>query len=129
MKKLVHGGDIYSDEHKGFLDFSANVNPFGMPESGKNAIIENIPRFESYPDPLCRSLREKLAMKFGYGMEQIVCGNGAGDLIFKLALALKPKKAMVLAPTFSEYETALQLVECEVVYHYLTEENDYNINE
>lgn len=33
MKEYVHGGDIYSQEIE--LDFSANINPFGLPEGVK----------------------------------------------------------------------------------------------
>ena len=37
MTKHIHGGDVY--KHKDCLDFSANLNPLGTPESVKQAII------------------------------------------------------------------------------------------
>ena len=39
MKELIHGGDIYSF-NKNIIDFSANINPLGMPLSVKKAIID-----------------------------------------------------------------------------------------
>ena len=40
MTKHVHGGDVY--RHKDCLDFSANLNPLGTPESVKQAIIGSL---------------------------------------------------------------------------------------
>ena len=40
MKNQIHGGDIYSRNIR--LDFSANINPFGMPEGVKNAAIQGV---------------------------------------------------------------------------------------
>ena len=57
--------------------------------------------------------------------ERIVCGNGAADLIYRLAYLLKPGRALLLAPTFSEYEQALASVGCQVRYCRLKEENGF----
>ena len=128
MKELIHGGDIYSF-NKNIIDFSANINPLGMPLSVKKAIIDNIENYKAYPDPLCRSLRKALAKKEKTSMENILCGNGAADIIFKIALGIKPKKALILSPTFSEYEEALKLVNCKINYYKLKEENNFFIKD
>lgn len=60
-----------------------------------------------YPDPYCRDLTAGLAGRDGVKEGQVLCGNGAADLIFRLAVALRPRRALVTAPTFSEYEQAL----------------------
>ncbi|MFR6093733.1 MAG: aminotransferase class I/II-fold pyridoxal phosphate-dependent enzyme [Faecalibacterium prausnitzii] len=57
--------------------------------------------------------------------ERILCGNGAADLIFRLVWAVKPHKALVTAPTFAEYASALDMVECEVKRFFLDEANDF----
>ena len=59
--------------------------------------------------------------------EYLICGNGAADLIFSLSRALNPKKALLPAPTFAEYEQALVSVGCEISRYYLKEENDFCI--
>lgn len=130
MRKIVHGGDIYSKSHiENLLDLSANINPLGMPEKVKKAIIDNIENYEAYPDPLCRSLRKALAEAHNINEDFIVCGNGAADVIFRLVLSLKPKKAIILAPTFAEYEEALSLNNTEITYYDLKEENNFEIQE
>lgn len=46
---------------------------------------------------------------------------------FSLSRALNPKKAILPAPTFAEYEQALVSVGCEISRYYLKEENDFCI--
>lgn len=47
MTKHIHGGDVY--KHKDCLDFSANLNPLGTPESVKQAIIHSLDHIAQYP--------------------------------------------------------------------------------
>lgn len=132
MTQLVHGGDWvgYREQFgRDALDFSANVSPLGLPEGVKNAIIRALPKADRYPDPLCRELRGKLAKTEGLPAEHILCGNGAADLIFRLALAAKPKKALLPAPTFAEYGSALETVGCELKRHILQESDDFAVTE
>lgn len=119
----THGGDIYS--HPDILDFSANCNPFGTPERVKKAAAEAMEDICNYPDVKCRELRKALETAEGVPFHQIICGNGAADLIFGLVLAKKPKKALLLAPTFAEYEQALASVNCEITYYYLKEDEEF----
>nr|WP_315019486.1 histidinol-phosphate transaminase [uncultured Aminipila sp.] len=132
MANLIHGGDIYSAKEKGIediLDFSANINPKGLPERVKQTIIDGLDACVNYPDPLCRQLTSALSEFEGIDKECILCGNGAADIIFRFALALKPKKALVLAPTFAEYEIALDTVGCETVHYELKEDEDFKLKE
>ena len=59
----------------------------------------------------------------------MICGNGAADLIFRLAFALKPRKALLTAPTFSEYEGALTCVGCQVERYALDIDRDFDLDE
>ncbi|MHB8064580.1 MAG: pyridoxal phosphate-dependent aminotransferase [Ruminiclostridium sp.] len=131
--KLIHGGDIYTrrnmPENKKLIDFSANINPLGLPLAVKRAIIDNIADFSSYPDPLCRALIDEISKHENIPAEYIVCGNGAADIIYRIAAALKPKIALLTAPTFSEYEEAVKTVNSSIRYHYLFENNEFNVDE
>lgn len=128
MKPYQHGGDIY--HNKGIVyDFSANINPLGLPPNVKEALREGIGDWEHYPDPECSQLLEKLSLWEGVSGRWILCGNGAADLIFRLALADQPRRALLLSPTFSEYEKALRSVDCEICYHALQEENGFLLTE
>lgn len=122
--KNPHGGDIYAG--KVLLDFSANTNPFGTPKAVQEAMIEALPQLHRYPDPYCRKLVTAIANHEAVPEKYILCGNGAADLIYAYARAVHPKKAAMLAPTFSEY--ALGLSECEISYYYLQESRDFALD-
>ena len=132
MKQLTHGGDwagYRAEFGRDPLDFSANVSPLGLPEGVAKAITAALATADRYPDPLCRALREKLAVAEGVPAEWLLCGNGAADLIFRLALAAKPRTALVTAPTFAEYAAALDTVGCTVDRFLLDEANDFAVTE
>lgn len=112
-----HGGDIYSNHIE--LDFSVSLNPLGMPEGVRHAIISHIKDFETYPDYSCRKLRSAIAMKEGVDADEVICGNGAAELIYDVVHAVKPAHALILAPAFSEYEKALVTENCCVDYFFL----------
>lgn len=112
MKKHVHGGNIYAYEN--CLDFSANCNPLGTPQSVKAAVVESLEHIADYPQVGYAPLRGAIASYECVAPEQVICGNGAAELIFSLCRAKKPKKALVASPTFAEYEQALESVDCEV---------------
>lgn len=122
-----HGGDLYSRPIQ--LDFSANTNPFGTPKSVRRAVIESVDLLNQYPDPYCRELVAALAEFERVPQEFILCGCGAAELIFSFCAAVKPKKALELAPTFSEYSSALEAVGCEVVRYSLNKENGFALTE
>lgn len=129
---LIHGGDV-----EGYvrqfgnrpLDFSANVSPLGLPKGVRQAVIASLDNADTYPDPLCRSLCEAIAVHEGKKPDQVVCGNGAADLIFRLVLGLHPSSALLLTPTFAEYEQALRASGCEVNYFHLHPENGFALTE
>ncbi len=73
----IHGGDVYRYPH--MLDFSANCNPYGMPEGVKKAAKEAVEKADCYPDVECTALRKALSLEEQVPMEQIICGNGAAD--------------------------------------------------
>jgi len=123
-----HGGDVYSyeNEHKVRpLDFSVNINPLGMPKGVKKVLRDSVELFSSYPDMHCTRLREALSAYEKVPPEYLACGNGAADLIYRLVAAEKPEHALLLAPTFSEYELALRSTGCIVHRHALSEDRDF----
>lgn len=104
--KNIHGGDIY--QYENILDFSANINPMGAPESVKKAIADAIGQIGHYPEMYSDSLRKAIGEKYHIDSSQIICGNGAADVIYRYVYAVRPKKILVTAPCFAEYEGAWQ---------------------
>lgn len=118
-----HGGDTFDRDI--IYDFSANLNPLGMPLSVKKALENSVSDWEKYPDPYCRRLTKKLSEHENFPPENIVCGNGAADLIYRIVQAVKPKNAVICAPSFGEYSKALTEFGCEISTYFLSEKNDF----
>lgn len=132
MGKLIHGGDIYSAQERisgEIIDFSANINPLGLPDSVKKALVESMEDFSCYPDPLCRKLIKEIAKSENVAEESILCGNGAADIIFRISQAIRPRQALIASPTFAEYEQSLEVGGCHIDYFTLKEENDFLVTE
>lgn len=110
-----HGGNIYKifreNNIKEILDYSSNINPYGIPESLKKRITENLEILERYPDPDYIELRQKLAHLNKIDISNIVLGNGATEIIFLFMKVINPKKILIAAPTFGEYERAVKATE------------------
>lgn len=125
-----HGGDIYSyTERFGHspIDFSANINPRGIPEPVRIAMKQAVDLCTQYPDPYCRQLRHALTNRWGLCPEHFFCANGAAEIFYRLAYCIKPKTALLTAPTFGEYEAALGQVGCQIRFHVLKESENFQV--
>ncbi len=128
----LHGGDqiaFYEKYARKPLDFSVNVNPIGMSASVETAIIKNISQAASYPDMQYRRLRRAAADFYRIPAEFIIPGNGASDLIWRAAAALRGGRALITAPIFSEYEYALSAFGCRIRRHFLEPENRFALTD
>jgi len=118
--ETMHGGNLRRAKElyglDSFIDLSANINPFGPPAGVWASLQQGMSDIVNYPDPESRALRETLSNHLGISTESIMVGNGAGDLIFTIVHALKPKKVAIPIPAFSEYERAARSVGSIVSY-------------
>lgn len=131
----THGGNIYilSEKlclnEKDIIDFSASINPLGIPESVISAIKDNIKYLHNYPDPDAKRLRLQIAKQHKINPESIICGNGSTEMIYLVARALRPERVLIPAPTFSEYERACEIsCKLKVESYQLKQENDFDID-
>jgi threonine-phosphate decarboxylase len=109
-----HGGNVYRlAEELGLdvseiKDFSASINPLGIPKSSMAAIRDNIPYIVHYPDPDTRMLCQAISEHHGIEPPTILCANGSNELFYLIIRALRPESVLTLAPTFSEYVRAFE---------------------
>lgn len=130
MAEYAHGGDLLTARSRYggvVLDFSTNLNPLGMPPEVRQAAADA--DGSAYPDALCRILRQAIAAHDGVEEGQVICGNGAADLIFRLVFALQSQRALLPAPTFSEYEEALSCVGCQVERYALDRGRNFDLDQ
>ena len=130
-----HGGDVYhlarslGLELADLLDFSANINPLGFPAGIQAAIRQALGEIVHYPDRRCLALRRDLAAYHGLSVEQILVGNGSTELLYLVARALAPRRALIVAPAFSEYEHALKAAQVPVTFQITTEAGNFTLSE
>ena len=130
----VHGGNIeeiarkYNFDSSEIIDFSANINPVGLNENVKTAMINAIDKVVKYPDITYFDLRNSIGEFEKIDTNNITLGNGAAEVIFNIVRALKPQKALLPAPTFSEYEEAVLSIDGDIAYYNLKEENNFKLD-
>jgi len=134
MPEGAHGGNIYKAsklygiERGKFLDYSANINPLGLPYSLKELLKEELDNLVNYPDPECTELRQEISGYLGVGEDCVIIGNGASEVVFLLFDLLRLRRVLVPAPTFTEYAKAAQAYGTEVEYFELKEEENFRLD-
>ncbi len=134
-KSGQHGGNVLQmAEQYGFLpeqviDFSANINPAGMPDKIRQLIVDNLSCLEQYPDIDYIQLHQAIARHYNCPQHYVLAGNGATELIFLWAHYAQPKKALLVEPGFAEYRRALMRVGCEITNFLLSEDEGFQLTE
>jgi threonine-phosphate decarboxylase len=133
-KTPPHGGDVYHLARTlglalgDLLDFSANINPLGIPPGLADAAQAALKEIVHYPDRRVLALRRDLAAYHGLSPEAILVGNGSTELIYLAARALRPGRGLIVTPAFSEYEQALRVAQVPVAFHPTDEAHDFTLH-
>jgi threonine-phosphate decarboxylase len=104
------------------LDFTRNTNPIGIPDVSKTA-LSDVDCIEKERD--CSALTRLLAVREKTGERNILCGNGAEDLVYRLVESLHPERAIVCEPSFGAYKRALLENKCSVQEYQLSPEDGF----
>ena len=136
MKKKpeFHGSDLekieeyYHIPKEEIVSFGANVNPLGLSFAVKEKLAENLDIISTYPDRNYKSLKKAISDYACVSPEYIVVGNGSTELISLLISQRRPKNALLLGPTYSEYARELSLVGGSMSYYNLKEESQFKLD-
>ena len=133
-KDHFHGSDlekiesIYGIKKEDIVSFSANVNPLGVSPLLRASLSEKIDAITTYPDREYTSLRKCIAEYCHTDYENIIVGNGSTELISLFIQIEHPKKALVIGPTYSEYEREIALGGGTTLYYPLKEKDDFTLD-
>ncbi len=133
MIRRIHGGDIVKVQKKlgldkeDIIDFSANINPLGPPARILEVLQESLGEIINYPDPECQKLRDTISQFYLVDGSRLIFGNGASELIFILMKVLNPRRVLIPAPTFIEYQFAAQSVGSKVTFFRLPHEDGFSL--
>lgn len=130
-KDHFHGSDlekieqIYGIKKEEIVSFSANVNPLGVSPLLRSTLANHIDAITTYPDREYTALRKCIADYVDTDYENIIMGNGSTELISLFIQIEHPKKALILGPTYSEYEREISLGGGTCLYYPLKEEQGF----
>ncbi len=133
-KDHFHGSDLeqielcYGIKKEDIVSFSANVNPKGISPLLRKTLSERLDAITSYPDREYTSLRRSIADYVHSEPEHIIVGNGSTELISLFIQIEHPKKALVLGPTYSEYEREIFLGGGATHYYPLKESDEFRLD-
>lgn len=133
-KDHFHGSDlekiqaVYGIKKEDIISFSANVNPLGVSFRLRETLTGHIDAITSYPDREYTSLRKCIARYTGTDMDNIVVGNGSTELISLFIQITHPAKALIVGPTYSEYEREVAMGGGRSHYFSLTEEKEFELD-
>lgn len=130
----AHGGDIgkiasfLEMAPEDFTDFSVNINPFGPPPEVLSAIRHSAGAVQNYPDAAAAAFIEALGVRTGIEPRCLVPGNGSAELLYWLTAWLKPRRALIVEPSFSDYRRAAEANGCATVSLRLKEDNGFEVD-
>lgn len=133
-KEHFHGSDlekieaVYGIKKQDIISFSANVNPLGVSFRLRETLTKHIDAITTYPDREYTSLRKCIGAYTGADYHNIVVGNGSTELISLFIQLNHPKKALIVGPTYSEYEREVSMGGGRSHYFSLTEEQEFRLD-
>lgn len=134
VQEHFHGSDLEKVERtfgipkETITSFGANVNPLGISPMLRENLAAHIDAITSYPDREYTDLRTAISIYTGAPLESIMVGNGSTELIGLFIQIEQPKKALIISPTYSEYEREIKLSGGTCLYHYLKEASAFQID-
>ena len=134
MNPQIHGGQVFAASRlQGvtvgrILDFSANINPLGPSPKALQTLRRDLDVIRFYPDAENRELRDLVAKQQAINGSSILFGNGATALLHLIPRALKPRTAVILDPSFSEYSSALERAGCKIRRLFLRPETGFRLD-
>lgn len=110
----IHGGNLsWASSIAGcpissILDFSASINPLGIPHSALSTIHNSLHQLVNYPDCNYINLRTCLAQYHQIDPDYILPGNGSAELLSYVGRELaETDLTYLLTPAFNDYIRAL----------------------
>ncbi len=134
IEQNSHGGDILSvagqldcpvDE---LSDLSSNLSPFGLIPGLTEELANHLGDIAFLPEidngSLVRAFEKKHQLQAG----QVLAGNGTTEFIFALPEISSCERALIVTPTYSDYQRACDKAGVKVSNFELDSENDFNLD-
>jgi adenosylcobyric acid synthase len=134
MREYDHGGHLTRlatmsgravDE---ILDFSANINPLGLPDWFRPLIGRTLESVVHYPDPDCSKVVEAVSSRYRAAADEVLVGNGSTELIYLIPRVTGSRRAVIPMPAYVDYAKASTLAGLHVEPMVLRESNGFALD-
>jgi threonine-phosphate decarboxylase len=126
-----HGGDPerelrrFGVAPRPVLDFSVNTSPLGPPPRLLQAWQEFAGEIERYPSVAGDGVTYFYERRFKIPSDRVLAGNGATELLYLAARALRPTRVAVVTPSYADYRRAARLAGLETFAVPLSPDDDW----
>jgi len=130
----VHGGDILSMAKRlgcgvgDLVDLSSNLTPLGMPPGLREALNERLGEISFLPESGSETLVRLFAEKYGCSPQQVLAGNGTTEFIYAVPASVQSRRALIIAPTYADYQTASEWAGLSVDFFTLKADEDFALD-
>ncbi len=90
-------------------DMSSNINPLGPPPGLIQYLKNQIDAVSSFPEVDSRGITERFAEFYGIDSRRVLAANGTTQIIYAIPQVLAINSALIVGPTYSDYEDACRL--------------------
>ncbi len=129
-----HGGNLsemalrFNVSPCSVIDFSASVHSPLPRQRVRQWAAEAMKTVGNYPDPEYRRLSEKLAEKYKVKKTNVMPGNGSSELLYLALRAFKPKKVLIVMPSYADYADASRFAGAKVESFKLDEKDSFRLD-
>ncbi|MFH1021090.1 MAG: aminotransferase class I/II-fold pyridoxal phosphate-dependent enzyme [Pseudomonadota bacterium] len=130
----AHGGDILSMAKRlgcgvdDLIDLSSNLSPLGMVPGLREALVERLPEIGFLPESGSDTLVRLFAGKYGCSPQQVLAGNGTTEFIYAVPGSVQSRRALIVAPTYGDYQTASEWAGLAVDFFFLKADEDFALD-
>ncbi len=130
----AHGGDILSMakrlgcEVSDLIDLSSNLTPLGMVPGLREALSERLGEISFLPESGSETLVRIFAEKYGCSPQQVLAGNGTTEFIYAVPTSVQSRRALIVAPTYGDYQTASEWAGLSVDFFNLKADEDFALD-
>ncbi len=132
-QKYQHGGDIFGIARQHgvspgeILDLSSNIS-YTLPDFVEETLSKNIDAIRHLPEPYSETLLARLAEHHRMPRSRLLCGAGTTELLQGLGYCYAAQTALIVQPTYSEYEKYAELFGFQIIHQVLEETEDFCFN-
>ncbi|MDJ0887772.1 MAG: pyridoxal phosphate-dependent class II aminotransferase [Desulfobacterales bacterium] len=129
-----HGGDIYGlaqqlgCDPSEIEDMSSNVNPLGPPPELMRHLEDHLDRIQVLPEADAGGMQREFASSCGIDPDQVLAGNGTTQIIYDLPRALGLRDALIVGPTYADYEDSCRQNAIAPRFFHTRESDDFQID-